>query len=44
MIANTDDSKLFKTFKKYLHQHDQYRDTDFAAAFPELAKYLIDKI
>jgi S-adenosylmethionine:tRNA-ribosyltransferase-isomerase (queuine synthetase) len=44
MIANSDDSKLFESFKTYQKQHDQYRGTDFATAFPELAKYLTDKI
>lgn len=40
MIANSDDSVLFETFKKYLKQHDQYRGTNFAIVFPELNKYL----
>jgi hypothetical protein len=40
MIANSDDSALFETFKKYLLQHDQYRGTSFAKVFPELNKYL----
>jgi MoaA/NifB/PqqE/SkfB family radical SAM enzyme len=40
MITNSDDSASFETFKNFLHQHDQYRGTDFAKTFPELARYV----
>ena len=40
LMINEDDSALFETFKTRLHQHDQYRNVDFVATFPEMAKYL----
>lgn len=40
LLSNEDDSVLFETFKTRLHQHDQYRNLDFASTFPELSKYL----
>ena len=40
LIKNTDESKMFDSFKKYLHQHDSYRNTNFARTFPELAPYI----
>lgn len=40
MINTTDDSDLFDTFRQRCQQHDQYRNTNFASAFPELASYI----
>lgn len=40
LINNADQSVLFDTFKKYLQQHDTYRNTNFASTFPELAPYI----
>ena len=40
IMQNTDDSKLFTQFQQYVQQHDQYRHTDFATTFPELAPYI----
>lgn len=40
LIANTDDSQHWQDFKKYLQLHDQYRGTDFADVFPELAEFI----
>jgi len=40
IVENTDDSEHWNSFKHYLKQHDQYRNTDFASVFPELAKFI----
>ena len=40
LIKNTDESSMFDLFKKYLHQHDSYRNTNFANTFSELAPYI----
>lgn len=41
LLEGTDeDSAMFELFKKYLHQHDSYRNTNFASSFPELAPYI----
>jgi hypothetical protein len=39
-IINNRDADQFDEFCKRLHQHDQYRDTDFKTTFPELALYI----
>ena len=40
LIEQNDDSMMFEQFQKRLHQHDQYRNTNFANTFPELALYI----
>ena len=40
LIEQSDDSIMFAQFQKSLHQHDQYRSTNFACTFPELAPYI----
>jgi radical SAM protein with 4Fe4S-binding SPASM domain len=40
LIASTDDSNLFDLFKQRCREHDQYRKTNFASVFPELAPYI----
>ena len=40
LIEQNDDSVLFEQFRLRLHQHDQYRNTNFATTFPELAQYI----
>ena len=40
LMQTTDDSNLFTEFKQYVQQHDQYRNTNFAKTFPELAPYI----
>ena len=40
MIDQSDDSQLFEQFQQRLHQHDQYRNTNFADTFPEMAQYI----
>jgi MoaA/NifB/PqqE/SkfB family radical SAM enzyme len=40
LIKHADESVLFDNFKKFLHQHDRYRNTNFANTFPELAPYI----
>jgi sulfatase maturation enzyme AslB (radical SAM superfamily) len=40
LMQNSDDSNLFTQFQQYVHQHDQYRNTDFSKTFPELAPYI----
>jgi hypothetical protein len=40
LIEQNDDSILFKQFQQRLHQHDQYRNTNFANTFPEMAQYI----
>lgn len=40
LLKNTDNSVMFESFKKYLHKHDQYRNTNFIKTFPELATYI----
>lgn len=40
LIEQNDDSMMFEQFQKRLHQHDQYRNTNFANTFPELAPYI----
>lgn len=42
MINNVDDSDQIEEFCKRLHQHDQYRGTDFKTTFPEMASYIND--
>jgi len=39
-MEQNDDSNMFKQFQQRLHQHDQYRNTNFADTFPELASYI----
>jgi hypothetical protein len=39
-IINNRDADQFDEFCKRLHQHDQYRNTDFKTTFPELALYI----
>jgi len=39
-LTNHNDSGQFENFKKYLQQHDQYRNLDFKKTFPELAKFI----
>lgn len=40
LIANTDDSDLFNTFKQRCQDHDTYRKLNFKNTFPELAPYI----
>ena len=40
LISQTDDSNMFEQFQLRLLQHDQYRNTNFANTFPELAPYI----
>lgn len=40
LINNTNDSDQFDTFKRRCQEHDQYRKTNFASVFPELAPYI----
>lgn len=40
LINNADHSDLFDTFRQRCQQHDQYRNTNFASTFPELAPYI----
>jgi len=40
LINNSDNSNLFDLFKQKCYQHDQYRKTNFADVFPELALYI----
>jgi hypothetical protein len=40
LMDQNDDSNLFEQFQQRLHQHDQYRNTNFADIFPELAQYI----
>jgi MoaA/NifB/PqqE/SkfB family radical SAM enzyme len=40
LLANSDDTVMFETFKKYLHQHDEYRGTKFSNTFPELCQFI----
>ena len=40
LLKNTDNSTMFESFKKYLRQHDEYRNTNFIKTFPELATYI----
>ena len=40
LIDQNDDSMMFEQFQQRLHQHDQYRNTNFADTFPELAQYI----
>lgn len=40
LINNTDDSNHFEQFRHRLAWHDQYRKTDFAKTFPEMAAFL----
>jgi hypothetical protein len=39
-IIKNRDNDQFDEFCKRLHQHDQYRNTDFKTTFPELAIYI----
>jgi radical SAM protein with 4Fe4S-binding SPASM domain len=40
LINSSDDSNLFELFKQKCYQHDQYRKTNFADVFPEMALYI----
>lgn len=40
LIKHTDDSKYLPDFKRYLYEHDQYRQLNFKQVFPELAQYI----
>ena len=40
LIANSDDSNLFDTFKQRCQDHDTYRKLNFKDTFPELAPYI----
>jgi MoaA/NifB/PqqE/SkfB family radical SAM enzyme len=40
LVEQNDDSNMFEEFCLRLHQHDQYRNTNFATTFPELALYI----
>ena len=40
LVEQNDDSNVFEEFRLRLHQHDQYRNTNFATTFPELALYI----
>jgi hypothetical protein len=40
LVEQNDDSMMFDQFQQRLHQHDKYRNTDFAKTFPELAPYI----
>jgi MoaA/NifB/PqqE/SkfB family radical SAM enzyme len=40
MIRTSSDSDQFEEFCKRLHQHDQYRNLNFANTFPEMAPYI----
>jgi len=40
MIRTSMDSDQFEEFCKRLHQHDQYRNLNFANTFPEMAPYI----
>ena len=40
MIENTDHSEHLADFKRYLLEHDQYREQNFLQVFPEMAKYI----
>ena len=40
LMDQNDDSMLFEQFQQRLHQHDQYRNTNFVMTFPELAEYI----
>lgn len=40
LIENTDDSEHLADFKRYLQEHDRYRELNFKQVFPELAKYI----
>jgi hypothetical protein len=40
LLANSDDSEHFEKFQQRLHQHDNYRQLDFARTFTELASYI----
>jgi MoaA/NifB/PqqE/SkfB family radical SAM enzyme len=40
LMSQNDDSDLFGQFQQRLHQHDQYRNTNFAKTFPEMAHYI----
>jgi MoaA/NifB/PqqE/SkfB family radical SAM enzyme len=40
LVEQNDDSNMFEEFRLRLHQHDRYRNTNFATTFPELALYI----
>lgn len=40
LLASTDDSDKFETFKQKLKQHDSYRSLCFSDTFPELSSYI----
>lgn len=40
VLESDNDSDQFDQFRQRVIQHDQYRGTDFAQTFPEMAKYL----
>lgn len=40
LIMLEDDSIMFEEFQKRVKWHDNYRKTDFAKTFPEIAKYI----
>jgi hypothetical protein len=40
LMQITDDSKLFIQFQQFVREHDQYRNLNFKATFPEIAQYI----
>lgn len=40
LFEQNNDSSMFGQFQQYTHQHDNYRNTNFANTFPELATYI----
>jgi hypothetical protein len=40
LVENTDDSAHLEDFKRYLHEHDRYRELNFKQVFPDMAKYI----
>jgi hypothetical protein len=40
LIDNTDDSEHLADFKRYLQEHDRYRELNFKQVFPDMARYI----
>jgi len=40
LVDRVDNSNVFSQFQKFVKQHDQYRELNFAQVFPEMAKYI----
>ena len=40
LIENTDDSEHLADFKRYLQEHDRYRELNFQQVFPDMAQYI----